>query len=354
MDLLDIAKASLVWVSIAGSALLLWRVRDALLLVFAASVTAILLRVCSNAISRWTKLPDMLSLAVATLSLAVAVLAVCWLFGTHVAAQFSSVIERATTAWSALSQHLEHTQFAGLGQKIEQGSTPMIGASVREGFSDLTGMIEALVVLVVSAIYLAAEPRLYRIGVIKMFKPDLQEWAGESIDTLGQTMKLWLYGQLLTMLIVGLLSFFATWIIGVPGPIALGLIAGVTEAVPYVGPFLGGIPAVLVASTKGLDVSLFTAGAYLMIHVIEGYLCAPMIQRYFVSIPPALMLLGITVAELIFGTAGLLIAAPLTVAIFLTVKMFYLRDTLHERTDIPEPEGFGREEGALAAAQVRG
>ena len=218
----------------------------------------------------------------------------------------------------------------------------------------LTEAIEALVVLVVSALYLAAKPRLYRTGVIKLFKPELQVWAGERIDTLGQIMKLWLYGQLLTMLLVGVLSGLATWIIGVPGPLALGLISFITEAITYLGPFLGGIPAVLVATTKGFDASLYTAIAFLLVHVIEAYLFAPLIQRSFVSVPPAVMLLGITISELLFGTPGLLVAAPLTVAIFMVVRMFYLRDTLHEPTDLPEPDGFGDQAGGVAAAETRG
>ena len=354
LDLLDVVKASLIFVGIGAAAFLLWIVRDGLLLIFAAAIAAILLKVFANAIASWTRLPGILSLLVATLLILIVVLLAGWLFGTHIAAEFSDVFKRATSAWNKINQQLQNTRFAGLEQKIEQNTTPEIGSSVRQSFSMLTEAIEALVVLVVSALYLAAEPRLYRLGVIKLFKPELQVWAGERIDVFGQAMKLWLYGQLLTMLIVGVLSGLAMWIIGVPGPLALALISFITEAIPYLGPFLGAIPAVLVATTKSLDAPLYAAGAYLLIHVIEGYLISPMIQRYFVSIPPALMLLGITISEMLFGTPGLLVAAPLTVAIFMVVRMFYLRDALHERTALPEADGFGRKEGALAETETRG
>ena len=353
LDLFDVAKASLVFVVIVSAACLLWIVRDGLLLIFAAAIAAIQLKVFAKAISRWTRLPALLSLLISTLLIVLVVLLAGWLFGRHIAAEFSDVFNRATSAWNKLSQQLQNTRFAGLEQKIEQNTTPEIGNSVRQSFSMLTTAIEALVVLVVSALYLAAEPRLYRIGVIKLFKPELQVWAGERIDVFGQAMKLWLYGQLITMLLVGVLSGLAMWIIGVPGPLALALISFITEAIPYLGPFLGAIPAVLVATTKGLDAPLYAAGAYLLIHIVEGYLIAPMIQRYFVAIPPALMLLGITISELLFGTPGLLVAAPLTVAIFMVVRMFYLRDALGERTVLPEPDGFGRKEGALAKVETR-
>ncbi len=238
LDLFDVAKASLVFVAIVSAACLLWIVRDGLLLIFAAAIAAIQLKVFAKAISRWTRLPDLLSLLISTLLIVLVVLLAGWLFGRHIAAEFSDVFNRATSAWNKLSQQLQNTRFAGLEQKIEQNTTPEIGNSVRQSFSMLTTAIEALVVLVVSALYLAAEPRLYRIGVIKLFKPELQVWAGERIDVFGQAMKLWLYGQLITMLLVGVLSGLAMWIIGVPGPLALALISFITEAIPYLGPFL--------------------------------------------------------------------------------------------------------------------
>ena len=239
LDLIEVLKASLIFVAVSGVTAILWVVRDALLLVFTAVIAAILLRVFADAISRWTRLPVALSLALGVLAIVVFALAVAWLFGTHVAMEFSDVIKRATDASNAITAQLKNAQLGGLGRKIEQSTTPEIGSSVRQGVSLLTEAAEAMVVLVVSAIYLALEPHLYRIGMIKLFKSDLQEWAGERVDILGQTMKLWLFGQLLTMLLVGALSGLACWLIGVPGPIALGVISFLTEAIPYLGPFLG-------------------------------------------------------------------------------------------------------------------
>jgi predicted PurR-regulated permease PerM len=153
---------------------------------------------------------------------------------------------------------------------------------------------------------------------------------------IGTSLKLWLLGQLIVMAIVGALSYVALLLIGVPSPAALALIAALTEIVPYLGPFIGAVPALLVALSLGIVPVLWVAAAYLGIHLIEGYFIAPMLQRRFVHIPPALALIGIVAMGLLFGTFGVVLAVPLTTAIMTAVKVFYIRDTLHEEADIPE------------------
>ena len=83
----------------------------------------------------------------------------------------------------------------------------------------------------------------------------------------------------MSMLLVGLLSAAATRAIGLPSPLALGLIAGITEFILYVGPVIAAIPAVLVAATQGTDQLLWTLATYLAIHTAEGNFIAPLIQR---------------------------------------------------------------------------
>ncbi len=134
------------------------------------------------------------------------------------------------------------------------------------------------------------------------------------------------------MVVIGALSTFAVWIIGVPAPLALGLIAGVGEFITYLGPLLAAIPAVLVAVTKSPEAPLWTAVAYLLIHQIEGSLIAPLIQRRMVMIPPAVILLGIVSITYLFGSVAIVFAAPIVVVIFAAVNLIYVRDTLGEKT----------------------
>src|ERR1700739_4955609 len=105
-----------------------------------------------------------------------------------------------------------------------------------------------------------------------LFPPRWRAEANETVDYLAGALRLWLLGQLIEMVIIGVLSAFSVWLIGLPSPIALGVIAGVAEFVPYLGPILAAIPALLVAVTVSLQAVLWTLLAYILIHQAEGHL----------------------------------------------------------------------------------
>ncbi len=195
--------------------------------------------------------------------------------------------------------------------------------------------LEALVVIVMSAAYLAAEPAVYRAGVVRLFGPEHEEWANDTIVTVAQALRCWLLGQFLEMVMVGALTTLAVWLIGLPSPLALGVIATLTEFVPYLGPILAAIPALLMAVAGGLDQVIWTLMAYILIHQIEGNLIMPQIQKRMVYIPPALMLLGIAGMGALAGLLGFVFAAPIMVAIFVIVEKTSVRDTLKEDITLP-------------------
>jgi predicted PurR-regulated permease PerM len=134
---------------------------------------------------------------------------------------------------------------------------------------------------------------------------------------------------------IGALSTTAVWLIGLPSPLALGVIAGLAEFVPYVGPIVAAVPAILVATTQGMNAVWWTAIAYILIHQLEGNLIAPLIQRQLIFIPPAVMLLAIVTVLFVFGGFAVIFAGPIAVIIFVAVNKLYVRDSLGERTVLP-------------------
>jgi predicted PurR-regulated permease PerM len=190
-------------------------------------------------------------------------------------------------------------------------------------------------VTIFAGIYIAAQPILYRVGICKLFPEDWREKVAEALDRLEDGLRLWLVGQLIQMVIIGCLSGLAVWLIGLPSPLALGVIAGVLEFIPYLGPILSALPAILVAVTVDLSSILWTVVAYILIHQAEGHLIMPLIQRQLVYTPPAVMLFSITTITALFGWAGAIFAAPITVLAFVAIKKLYVRDTLREPTSLP-------------------
>ena len=109
---------------------------------------------------------------------------------------------------------------------------------------------------------------------------------------------------------MGVATGIAYTLLGVPGALLLGLIAALTEAIPIVGPLLGAIPAVLVATTVSPELALIVAGVYIVIQLIEGSVLVPLVMRNTVGISPLLVLLSLLVGAAVGGLIGALLAVP--------------------------------------------
>ncbi len=316
--------------------LLLWKLSDVLLLAFGAVLVAILLHSAAGALERYLRVPDRWSLTVATLVIFVVFLAIIALFGTQVRAQFSGVVERLPSALDNFAKNL------GIGPVSDDLSEIMnnaptggmaarlagIGGVILDGFADF-------ILVVIAGIYIAAAPRLYAQGFVKLFPIRHHEKVESSLEASGQALKLWLTSQLIAMACVAVLSAIAYWLIGLPSALALGLIAGLADFIPFLGPILGALPAVLIAFSVSGEAALWTVLAVLAIQQIEGNIIFPLVARSVISIPPALALFAILIGSVLFGTLGLIFGFPLAVLTYVLVKKLYVRETLGEHTTVP-------------------
>jgi predicted PurR-regulated permease PerM len=115
--------------------------------------------------------------------------------------------------------------------------------------------------------------------------------------------------------VVGLVSGLGLWLIGVPLALALGVVAGLLNFVPYIGAIMGAVPAVIIAFSLGATAGVETIALYAVIQGFEGNVMAPMIQKRAVDLPPGLTILSQTAFGVIFGVPGLVFATPLTAAL---------------------------------------
>lgn len=314
------AAALLIWI--------VWEARVAVLLAFGSVLTAILLGSLATIISGWLRIPDKAGLGLATLFVIAVIGVTLWLFGSQLASQFNGVLKQVRAGQQHLQVMMTQDGASQFGSTVAQKATTLITSMATDIAQVGFRFVEGAVVLVIAAIYLAAQPRLYSRGIAAVFSPASRPRVNETIVLVETTLRRWLFGQLILMLIVGAMTVVALIFIGIPDPVALALIAGIAEIVPYVGPFISAVPALLVALTIGWRPLLFTAIAYLVVHLVEGYIAAPLLERHFITIPPALILIGIAAVDLIFGTAGIVLAAPITVVVYVLVKACYVEDPL--------------------------
>jgi predicted PurR-regulated permease PerM len=335
MTTAEFVKRTFIVLIVALIPVLIWFMFDVILIVIGAILIAVLLRIVAGPLVRWAKLPEGVSLLLSGLIIVGAVAGAAYLFGTQINAEFADVYRRAGAASAAILAQLQGSEIGKFLLAHMEGGGFSIPGLLGNVFSISLRFLEALVVTVIAGFYLAVQPQLYLDGFGKLFPRAWRDNVNETIADIGQGLRLWLIGELIQMALIGALSTTAVWLIGLPSPLALGVIAGFAEFVPYLGPIIAAVPSLLVATTKGGDALLWTAVSYLAIHQIEGNLVVPLIQRHMVYIPPAVMLLGVVTILFLFGGVSAIFAGPIAVVVFIAVKKLYVRDSLGEATDLP-------------------
>lgn len=332
-----IAVAATVALAVAA-----WMLIDVLLLIFAAVVLAVTLRALSQPIARRTGLHGGVALAAVVVGLVGVIGAAGWMFGAEFRDQWNELAARLPNAMERARRWLESftagEQLIGLVRGFEPDSGGL--AERLAGFvTSAADAVLNVVLIIAGGLFLAAQPSLYRRGLLALFPGKRRERAAEALDVSGNALRMWLLGQLVAMVLVGVAVTIGLWIIGVPAPVALGLIAGLTEFIPLIGPVLGAAPALLMASSGGLEMVAWTLALFIVVQQVENTLIIPLIQRRAVSIPPAVTLFSVVAAGVLFGPLGVLLAAPLTVVIFVLVKLFYVREALGEEATLPGEGG---------------
>jgi predicted PurR-regulated permease PerM len=308
---------------------------EIVLLTIGAILTAVVVVLIAAPFENRLKLHRWASLPLAVLILAAVVVGTGYLFGTRLAFDIQNVVSRMDEAQNSIRASLETSQVGKLLLSHMGDVNIPIANIATSVFSISARFVADALVAVIAGVYLAAQPSLYLDGFLMLFPQQERAHAEETVTAVGNGLYRWLEGQFITMFLIGGLSTVAWLAIGLPSPFGLGLIAGVTEFIPYVGPIIAAIPALLVAATQSPATVLWTFIAYIGIHTIEGNVISPLIQRELVYVPPALMLLGIASISIVFGTAAILFAAPIVVVLFVLIKKLYVRDSLGEPTPLP-------------------
>ncbi len=324
---------SAIFVAIALAPFLIWLLFNVIVLATGAVLVATLMHLVATPFLK-LRLPRGAALAFSGVLIASVVGGTFYLFGRTMAAEFHDVLRRAEETANAISLEISRS---GLSDYLPSSFGENVSVSGLIGRS-FTVSVEAVLgglVAFFAGVFLASEPKLYSEGFTLLFAPQRRNEARETLGHVSTALRRWLLGQMIEMVTVGVMSGIAVWFIGLPSPVALGAISGLSEFIPYIGPILAIFPSVAVAATIGPYVMLWTILAYLAIHQLDGNMIMPLIQRQLVRVPPALMLISIATFGTLFGLGATIFAAPLTVVIYVAAVKLYLRDTLGERTPLP-------------------
>lgn len=305
--------------------LFLGRIAPVLMLAFAGVVLATAIRTAADPLGRWLRLPDLAAVSLVSVLALVLLIGGGYLFGQRLA-------EEATALWVAVEEAWgKFREFVGkipVGENamsnLEAGADPEAIGKVAKGTFTVFGGIADVVLVLFLAAYFAADPRSYRRGLLHLLPRSARERAAAAFDASGVALRKWLIGQVVAMLAVGVLTGIGLLLLGVPLAIPLAILMMLLDFVPVIGPFVAAIPGVLIAFSQSPQLGLYAALVYLGVQFVEGHVVMPLAQKWAVSLPPALSLLGIVAFGLVFGVIGVLFAMPLLVVTMVLVQKLYV------------------------------
>lgn len=326
-----IASATLIVAAIIGLAWLILSLTRFLMLVFAAVVIAAVFDAIASWLCRLTRMRRSFALVLSVIGLITFFIGALVLFGSQLALQIDTIREMVPQAVQGLEGFLNRY---GLGDKAREllavGSNDVSQIiSQAGGYALAAGSgLADLVLVLVAAIFLAGDPATYRRGLLLLLPTKAEGIVALAFDDAARGLRGWMMGQAISSLLVAGLTWAGLALLDVPAAGGLGLIAGLLDMIPMVGPVIAGIPAVLLAFTVSPITALWTLLLFLGIQQLQGNFLQPMIQKHAVNVPPAVLLFAVFASGVLFGFLGVLLAAPLTIVVYVFVQRVYVRHLL--------------------------
>lgn len=328
----DYSFTKKVWVTtgivafVVVSLLLLEATFNVFLLIFAGILISVFFRGLTGFIVRHTGWNEKLSVGISIVSSLALVVGFFWLIGAQIQTQIAELIEVLPKTIENAKTRLEGT---AVGDKIidrvaSDESIKDVQAFAGGFFRSTFGVFGDLYVLLFIGIFLTVSPRIYEDGVVDLIPKKGQLRAKRIFSELGEQLRNWLKGTLMSMSVVFVFTAIGLAIIGVPLWLVLALLAGLLSFIPNFGPILSLIPAVLVGLMQSPTMALWIVGLYMLIQFVESNFITTLIQQKMVNMPPAMIISAQLILGSLTGSWGLILSTPLTVVVMVLIRQLYI------------------------------
>jgi predicted PurR-regulated permease PerM len=207
--------------------------------------------------------------------------------------------------------------------------------------SSTLAVFGGLLLILFLSIYIAADPDLYRRGVLHLLPRRSRNRGSEVMAEMAIVLRKWLVTQLIAMAVIGAVTTIGLLIFRVKAAFALGFIAALLEFIPTVGPILSAVPAVAMGFLDSPQKALGVVVLYIGIQFLENHILIPLLMKGGMDLPPALTIIAQALMALVFGFIGLLVAVPLTAAVMVAIRMLYVQDVVGDEIEVFEPAKAG-------------
>jgi predicted PurR-regulated permease PerM len=320
---------------IVGLALLAGRMIHVLLLFFAGVLLAVLLDFFGRQLMRLPRMPHWLAITIVLIVLTILSGLIVVLVIPIVAEESRALAEQIEESirkvadwmqWSAGGRFLTE-QFSG-----EEGSNAELWTRLAGAFSTTMGAITGIGTILIVGVFLAYSPGIYRSGFLHLIPPAHRKRAVEVMTEIGTTLRWWLLGQLISMVVLAVSTWIMLRLMGVPLALILALITGLLTFIPYLGPLIAMVPIILLSFLQSPLVALYVFLLYMSIQNVEANVLMPIIFHRTVHIPPALGVLSQILFGSLLGFFGFILAIPLMAVVLQFVKMVYVGDVLGDNS----------------------
>jgi predicted PurR-regulated permease PerM len=329
---------------------------DILLVVFLAAILAIYLNALTDLLDRRLGMPRPLGLTLAVAATLGALVGTVLLIAPPVTQQVQDLLTNLPRYLTNLDANINAfmrsipilKRSAAPGAEGQPGLLAtalgeilgfLRGAAVPYLKGGVEVLIEGVSVLVM-AIFLARHPAVYAGGVVALVPPRRRTLARAILQDLNLTIRAWVLGQIIAMVLLAGLTTFGLWLLGVPYFLAFGVFAGVAAIVPFFGVLLSTVlPALFALGAFGVTKALLVAALGVLVHIIEANFVAPVVMERQVNLPPVVTIAGVLLIGKLFGLGGLIIAVPILALVMILVRHVLLGEVYGDPVGAVRPSG---------------
>ena len=186
--------------------------------------------------------------------------------------------------------------------------------------SSTLAVVAGIVLVLFLAIYLAIDPSIYRRGLLYLVPRQRRARADKMLGAIAGTLRKWLVTQLIAMVVIGVVTTSVLLALKVRAAVPLGILAGLLEFVPTLGPILSALPAIAMGFVDSPEKALFVTVAYVGIQFMENHMLIPILMKEGIDLPPALTIVMQALMAIVFGILGLLVAVPLLATVMIAAR----------------------------------
>jgi predicted PurR-regulated permease PerM len=190
---------------------------------------------------------------------------------------------------------------------------------------NVAGILGALVLILITAYYMAIRPEPLVNGLVRLAPPPRREHVRHVLARIRQSWIGWLQGVAIDMLVTGVMLYIALTLVGLDFAIFFAVLSALLVVVPYFGAIAGAIPPTLFAFTDSPGKALLVLGAYILVQQLESNVTIPVIMAQRVRLHPAVIAIGVLVVGQLFGFVGLFVAVPILSLIIIAVEEFWVK-----------------------------